>query len=399
MLLPAGASVTADEEDADDGRETTELEVISLDDRPEFAAAISPDETRTVSGSGFEGSFTVDKSGTYRFVLTGTNGLSNRNPVRYRIRVIEDRPPSVRIVEPVRINEEVSPEAKVPVVIRVRGDYGIRRGAPAGVVSPSDNPIHIELEELAAADSRSAADDRTVKLELDVAALGGHPGSRIQFLAQAEDFGDNVGESDHHVLHVVSGDELMALVYDQLTVIKGQIQTTERQQASAAKDTDTLLDEVSLDDKVDAADAAKLTRGRQDQQRVTSSLRRSVSDLVRLVQRMDFNQVGEEKERTWIARIRDRLRKLADQDSVGVENKITELRDGAQETSREPRELGEILTDQRRIGRELTSLALRLTEFGDLNAVIQQWRDMLRREKDIRDAIPRTDPERPDDQP
>jgi hypothetical protein len=36
---------------------------------------------------------------------------------------------------------------------------------------------------------------------------------------------------------------------------------------------------------------------------------------------------------------------------------------------------------------ELRSLALRLTEFGDLNAIIQQWRDILRREERIRESI------------
>lgn len=132
-------------------------------------------------GQAGEVSLTVARDGAYRIALTDTDAIASGEETEYFIRVMDDRPPDVRIIRPAGDRgatrlEEVTLEA------RAEDDYGVAalelvyavRGGPEKVVPLGGN-----------GQSTVVAGKHTVYLEdLDVT-----PGDFVSYYARARDIG------------------------------------------------------------------------------------------------------------------------------------------------------------------------------------------------------------------
>jgi Domain of unknown function (DUF4175) len=67
---------------------------------------------------------TIEKDGSYRVALNDVDGLSNPGDTEYFIRMLDDRPPDVRILRPAG-DKQVSALEEVDVEARADDDYGI----------------------------------------------------------------------------------------------------------------------------------------------------------------------------------------------------------------------------------------------------------------------------------
>ncbi len=128
-----------------------------------------------------EVSFTVARDGAYRVALTDTDDVQNGEDTEYFVRVMDDRPPDVRMIRPAGDRgatrlEEVTLEA------RAEDDYGVQslelvyavRGGAEKVVRLGGN-----------GESTAVSGRHTIYLEdLDVA-----PGDFVSYYARARDIG------------------------------------------------------------------------------------------------------------------------------------------------------------------------------------------------------------------
>ncbi len=128
-----------------------------------------------------EVAFTVARDGAYRIALTDTDAIGNGEETEYFVRVMDDRPPDVRIIRPAGDRgatrlEEVTLEA------RAEDDYGIQqlelvyavRGGAEKVIALGGN-----------GQSTAVSGRHTVYLEdLDV-----KPGDFVSYYARARDIG------------------------------------------------------------------------------------------------------------------------------------------------------------------------------------------------------------------
>ena len=128
-----------------------------------------------------EVAFTVARDGAYRIALTDTDAIGNGEETEYFVRVMDDRPPDVRIIRPAGDRgatrlEEVTLEA------RAEDDYGVQslelvyavRGGAEKVVPLGGN-----------GQSTAVSGRHTVYLEdLDV-----KPGDFVSYYARARDIG------------------------------------------------------------------------------------------------------------------------------------------------------------------------------------------------------------------
>lgn len=348
-----------------------------------------------LSGSGLEGSFEVSERGYYRFHLRGRDGLTNHDPVTFRIGVIDDRPPTVRVLQPERISEEISPEATAPVRVRVQDDYGIRRVALEGQLVERDEqsvedgkPLEVIFEALShASPPDSDSDPAESSIALEAKELGLKPGNRLHFTVSALDFAGQTGRSETYVFHVVEKQEILQILYDRLSLVRDQVVTVEKRQASARKDLEEIQDQARLQETLSRDDASRLIRSRQDQSRVSLGIRRARQSVQRVLEKMESNRVGDDQERAWVRRLEENLAQLATEISPQVERQIQSLREQALEEKATALQLDPVIEGQRRVGRELNSLALTLMEFGDFNGILQRWRDLLRREEEILEDI------------
>jgi hypothetical protein len=172
-------------------------------------------------------------------------------------------------------------------------------------------------------------------------------------------------------------------------LVKDQIVTAERQQESARKDLEEFQGEVVTRQRIGAEESARLARHRQNQQRVTRGLERAAEHMARILRRMEDNRVGDQDERQWLGRVHDELDAIGRNDSGSIEEDIRRLREEAERDGAPADRLQPLADRQRQVERALRSLALRLTDYGDVNAVIQQWREILKKQMDIRDRVKR----------
>ncbi len=124
---------------------------------------------------------TVAKDGSYRIALNDVDGLTNDGDTEYFIRMLNDRPPDVRILRPAG-DRHVSPLEEVVIEARADDDYGVRS---LELVIKS-NTGQEKVVPLGAAGSPSvAAGQHTVFLE----DLNVKPGDVVTYHARATDVG------------------------------------------------------------------------------------------------------------------------------------------------------------------------------------------------------------------
>ncbi len=356
------------------------------------------------SASMFDGGFVVERDGQLSLFLLAPDGVPGRSRKSVTIRAIPDQKPVVRIVEPKSSSEEVTPEATVAMEFLMRDDFGLRvaslEGAvvPAGGGDPVLKSFPLELgppsKDSGVLRERSKGGperpEHRPRFTLELSKVPGlAPGARFQYVAKAIDVAGNEGQSEPYVLHILTKQDITRILHNRLMIVRDQLREVGRQEESARKDLQAFEREVetSATPRLDSTSAGRLGRGRQDQERVTAGLKRATEELDKILSRLDSNRVGDEKERQWIEGLRQEVGNLSVDSSPTAEKMIEDLRDGVRQAPREPAALEPIVEAQRKIERELQMLDFRLTEFGDVNAVIQQLRSLQQRQNDLRDRI------------
>ena len=123
----------------------------------------------------------VAKDGSYRIALTDIDGLSSDGDTEYFIRMLDDRPPDVRILRPAG-DKQVSPLEEVAIEARADDDYGLaslelvfKTSAGKETVVPLGSPVSGAI----------ATGSHTVFLE----DLKVKPGDFVTYHARARDQG------------------------------------------------------------------------------------------------------------------------------------------------------------------------------------------------------------------
>ncbi len=365
-------------------------------------------ELAVTDGKRFSGEITVAENGQYYFQLEAVDGFRSLKPDRFRVESIADQKPVVRVLEPERNREEVSSDARVTVRISASDDFRIRKAVLEGVYLVRGKEKGVEqyrefpgfasgtggdaspsgLAPGEAGAARRALEDE-VTIEVSSLNTGGAgppaPGASFQYVAQAMDFAGHVGESQPQWLEIVEKDDLLRILTDHLMIVRDQLREVLRRQKSARKDLEEFHSQVALKEVISSEDAQKLYRHRQDQGRVTQALEREAGEVSRILQRTARNNVGDEQWKIWVTGIRDDVDGLAKRKSPEIEKVLEGLQKGSARGPQEVSRLNLVSSAQREVEREVESIVMRLSEFGDKNALIQMLRELRRRQTDLRE--------------
>jgi hypothetical protein len=129
----------------------------------------------------FTAGLTVRQDGSYRVALNDIDGLANDGSTEYFIRMLNDRPPEVRILRPAG-DKQVSPLEEVVIEARADDDYGVRT---LELVVKSNTGLEKVVPMGGAGSAPVATGQHTVYLE----DLGVRPGDVITYHARATDVG------------------------------------------------------------------------------------------------------------------------------------------------------------------------------------------------------------------
>ncbi len=365
-------------------------------------------------GRRFSGEFTVTASGHYHFQLAAADGFRSDRPDKFRMEAIPDRAPDVKVVLPERLTEKVTATAKVQIVVEGADDYGVKSGTVEGNYFGEGNDegigrsLPLEASPPAASSNAGTSNDEgggssfrawqsagerpryhgiaTVDIgALGTAATPVTTGARFQFFVELSDFGGNVGESAVYYLRVVDADELTQSLNNRLMVVRDWLDDLLRQQESSRKDVETFQEETSLKGAISSKEAHRLFRFERDQTRIRSGLERESRVLSRILQRAVNNNVGDKKWRDWVQGVHNDLHTLAGEKARSIETALRDIKKAAEAEPQETRELQRVISRQMGLEDDLEMLILQLSEYGDINALIQRLRDIRRAQTELRD--------------
>ncbi len=107
----------------------TKVQLTITTDKPVTRGQLTLDDGTNVDLQGHNQILTanlvVAKDGSYRVALNDADGLSSDGDTEYFIRMLNDRPPDVRILRPAG-DKQVSPLEEVEIEARADDDYGVR---------------------------------------------------------------------------------------------------------------------------------------------------------------------------------------------------------------------------------------------------------------------------------
>jgi hypothetical protein len=135
---------------------------------------------RPVGDQVLEGDLVLARDDSYRVRLTDRDGLSSSSDTEYFLRVMDDRPPDVRILRPAA-DQQVTPLEEVAIEARAEDDYGITRFDFVYAVAGRP-PQVVPFERVAGTDLARAG-----TLTLAVEDLRVQPGDVITYYARARD--------------------------------------------------------------------------------------------------------------------------------------------------------------------------------------------------------------------
>jgi hypothetical protein len=159
------------------------------------------------------GSIPISDDCSVSIRVRDTDGLENRPPSRFTVRVIPDRAPLV-VVKTVGIGEMIVPGATVPLEIKASDDFGVSglRLWNSFQVGNTEPIVSTEPVVGPAFDKQARRVEHAMKW--DVSPLGLQRGGVFRFRVEATDFKEvepkNVGKSEEISLRVVTREELLA---------------------------------------------------------------------------------------------------------------------------------------------------------------------------------------------
>ena len=119
---------------------------------------------------------------SYRIRLADEDGLTSRGEAEYFIRLMDDRPPDVRILRP-SADQQITPLEEIAIEARADDDYGIDRFEL--VYGVAGRPEHTVPFERVTGTSIQKIGTRLLPAE----ELGVNPGDVITYYARARDVG------------------------------------------------------------------------------------------------------------------------------------------------------------------------------------------------------------------
>lgn len=264
-------------------------------------------------------------SGTYTFALLDQDGLEDRNPVRFIVRVTPDRSPSVQMALP-NVGDVVTAAAELPVELDCRDDYGLsavdlRLQLGDGEVSAT--PVLAEQFELVFAARQTVL----------VADAGVVPGDRLRVWAEAADIapdGPNRTAAPPRLLRIVTPEEFLVELGRRELILRQEFERLVSAQRQLRVELVRLLDAWPDEMRLPSSAERRLADLSRTQSGQTARCRSVARDYERILAEMRINRVARSQEERRIGQlVIDPLLILADETLPAAAAAVEALRSDA----------------------------------------------------------------------
>lgn len=248
------------------------------------------------------GGFTVSEPlSEYALTLTAVNGLNNRDPIRFPIKGVEDRPPDIVVRDPLG-DEFVTDLCERPLEIEVKDDHGVSRIALEYRIlsqQPGKTKDWTGVEFNREQNSREYG-ELMIKSEyvLNIGQMGLQPGDHVELRFRAEDFKDvggrNMRLSKVYKMSIVSVGTLEKELQDAIEKIKILLKNQKLRQDTAWSRTGRLITNYGRLDQLTPEQQSEVRQAGLEQNDITSKLDGARKDIRQIQRRGVYNKIYNE---------------------------------------------------------------------------------------------------------
>jgi hypothetical protein len=248
------------------------------------------------------GTFEVtEPTSEYALQLQAQNGLPNRDPIRFPIKGIEDRPPDIIPHDP-QADEFVTELCERPIEFEVRDDYGIARIVlEVRILSqqPGKSKDWTGLEFTREQNSRDYGETTILsQTSLDIGKMQLQAGDHVEMKYLAEDYKDiggrNIRRSKVFKLSIVTMGTLEKELQDAIEKIKALLKTQKNREETAWNRTGRLIVNFGRLDLLTLEQQGEVRQAGLEQNDITSKLDGARKDIRQIQRRGVYNKIYNE---------------------------------------------------------------------------------------------------------
>jgi hypothetical protein len=340
------------------------------------------------------GRFRVSKDVRFHFYLLSKeeegHGYDNgKKPVAFSVTALADQRPVVNVPVPGR-RKQVTPKAKLPLVIEAHDDYGVASLALRYRIERPGEAAQRPLQTVALPLPQGAARQVKVEWALDMADLQVQPGDLIHYVAVATD--KNIdeslreAESRSYEVQVVRPEDLERILQDRLQALKDRLEAAAKEETDARTGTAAFATELGPKDVFTDDDKRRLQRFDQDQRRVTQRIEEILAELTDIAQERALNRLSDEAAAALVEDLSGAVRDLAKEKSPLISRELDDARAATRVDERVRTRLARVPDLQQQVADALTALAARIGKWGDFTEVIQELRDLMQGQERVIDG-------------
>jgi len=308
----------------------------------------------------------------YAIHLTDLDGLTDGNPLTFRVRPVSDAPPSVRVVSPA-VRVEATAIAKLDVEAEARDDFGVRALRLVYTHGQGAKPQIIPLE-IKQPDKQVAS-----KLVWDLATLAPKEGDVISYVVDAEDFCEpqaNVGKSEEHFITIITRAQLANRLDARLKQARSQLDQLIREQQANKGQTDDVRKDVAAAGKIDRTDYGRMQQASSQQRRISRQGLALRDEINQVAAAMKSNDIGTLEDRDRVEGYGKELDQVASNDMPQAAASITRAHEG-DKLAQQQKDLDAASEQQTKIIERLKALLERMTQTEGIDELIRRARELV----------------------
>ncbi len=316
-------------------------------------------------------------SGTYSLQLRDADGLEDRRPLRFTIKVVGDAPPLVRMRVP-GVGEAITPLAELTIELTFADTYGLG-SALLYAQRGEDPPLALAVQGF-----RVREREFQTTMRLAVETLRVSAGQRLRLWAEAADLdprGPNVGRTEPVTLSVVSREEFLSELARRELELRREFEQLISAQRGLKDGLERLLPDLPAGTPPTPL-AQRLGALARRQETHASRALAIARNFVQLLEQMYTSKTaGLEDEKRILERVAAPLERLGRQRMPAASEKISGLRREAG-----PEAVQTTLADQDDLLREMRAILANMLEWEGYRDVVALLREVLSRQEDVHAA-------------
>lgn len=324
----------------------------------------------------------------YRIEVETSDGVRNGNPLTFKLQVLPDKPPVVRI-QGHEARQDYTTVARVPLDYSVVDDYGLSVVRLRWQVSRSAQ---------AEGDSSGAGEKALPDIEHGAAAAEGlfswdlkaldlKEGDSVKFRLEAEDLDDlngpNLGRSPEYVLTIVSQAKLEAKLVQRERAVRRELERLRKQQEVTRGRADGVMDALDARGELEATEQEAHVKAELEQRQLARDTEKLHNLVDSMLKSIESNELTGFERVEGLREVKDDLRGLYEQELPLAAQLLHEARDQSQEARPERDKLKAALERQTEAIRKLDQMLARMGESDELDQLINLARALTNRQERV----------------